>query len=115
MIVTYHRFGKTPVRINSSLLVKNYSHKGTHLWNKSFLLSIIKKCKVCFGLCKVFHPTGLTPWPASTLLGPRDLEPAAALAKILGFLQVNRTPKPSPASGRNPPQVDSEKGHKDKC
>jgi hypothetical protein len=37
------------------------------------------------------------------------------LAKILGFLRANQTPKPSPASGRNPPQVDSEKGHKDRC
>ena len=49
------------------------------------------------------------PWPASTLVGPPDLEPGEALARIPGFLQVDRTPEPSPASGRNPPQADSGK------
>jgi hypothetical protein len=81
-----------------------------------YLLSIIEAKNVRYALDYV-RPSarGLMRWPASALLGPPDLEPGAALARILGFPQVNRTPKPFPASGRNPPQADSEKYEKHKC
>jgi len=50
--------------------------------------------------------------PASTPLGPRGLEPGAALAKIQGSHQASQIPRASPAPGRNLPQVDSAKVRK---
>ena len=50
--------------------------------------------------------------PTSAPLGPRGLEPGAALAKIQGSHQASQIPRASPAPGRNLPQVDSAKVRK---
>lgn len=74
----------------------------------SFLFSIIQKNVVWsfFPVCRSVSQRP-TLQPTSTPLGPRGLEPGAALAKIQGSHQASQIPRASPALGRNLPQVDS--------